>query len=146
MTSDHSFSTHSCIRAPGAVCLSILWPGPLPPWYIVHVPAFPTDPWSLGILKAGLASRGWNEESIHCLSLVSGLCCWALQCLIQQWAHIFSSLPFVPCIVREALLAVFYTPGQIQSLLGFVFLNFIPGGSESVLVFLLLPDFVFDFG
>lgn len=57
--------------------------------------------------------------------------------------HFFK--PFVPCIVRGALLVVFDTPGQIQALLGFVFLNFVPGGSDSVLVFLSLPDFVFDF-
>jgi len=73
--------------------------------------------------------------------------------LIQQWAHVSPSLPFVACVLTEV---VFDIPHQIQSQLGFGFPDFISACLDSVsicfLVYLslLLPFVcflsVFEFG
>lgn len=136
-TSGHSLSTHGCLRAPGLLTRSSALKDPdqvlFHQGYIVHVPAFPPDPWSLGFLEAGLASRGWAEESVQYLSLVPVLCCSVPRS--TEGTHFFKP-SFCPLLVVFDILARF-NPFWVLS-----FCNFIPGGSDSILVFLPFLIFV----
>lgn len=114
-----------------SVLLRTPWPDPLPPR--VHFTCSTLSPsfWNSEFLKASLVSKDWGKGGIHYLSLFCVLCNQA-PCLIQQWAQIVLSLPFV------AYLVFFDTPEQIQFCLDFSIPNFNPGWSDSVPVF--LPD------
>lgn len=107
-TSGHSLSTHGCLRAPGLLTRSSALKDPdqvlFHQGYIVHVPVFPPDPWSLGFLEAGLASRGWAEESVQYLSLVPVLCCSVPRS--TEGTHFFKP-SFCPLLVVFDILARF---------------------------------------
>lgn len=89
------------------LCLSISWPGFLP---LRIYPSSSLPPWSLGLMKASLASTDRGKEQIKCLSIFYVL---YFQ-LIQQRTQTCISLHLVTNVLTEAFFVVFDTLGQIQ--------------------------------
>ena len=87
-------------------------------------------------LKDSLTSKDWDKEGTEYLSIFQ-VFCQQIAFLVQQWVHIFPSLPYAVDVIVGSVLVVLHVTcyGQVQVSRGFP--NPIPARSDSISILVL---------